>query len=69
MKVETIFGIDTNGNDIFVVKKANMFKIITMEPSASEWSDICIEFNLSINEERQIKEAFYEWKNWYRRLK
>jgi len=69
MKVKTIFGIDTNGNDIFVVQKANMFKIIKEEPTASEWSDICIDFNLSHQEEVKLKEAFYEWKNWYKKVK
>jgi len=69
MKVKIIFGIDANGNDIFVIKKANMFKILTEEPSASEWSDICIEFNLSHQEEVELKTTFDEWKSWYKRIK
>ena len=69
MKVETIFGIDTNGNDIFVIKKANMFKVITEEPTDEEWNDLSIDFNFSLEELIKIKDSFYEWKNWYRRLK
>jgi len=65
MKVKTIFGIDTNGNDIFVIQKANMFKIITEEPTSKQWSDIAVEFNMSVEDRKKVKEDFREWKVWY----
>jgi len=65
MKVKTIFGIDTNGNDIFVIQKANMFKIITEKPTSKQWSDIAVEFNMSIENRKKVEEDFREWKNWY----
>jgi len=69
MKVKTVFGIDTNGNDIFVIQKANMFKILKEEPTDKEWSDLAVEFNLSFAEAEIIKYSFNEWKNWYKKVR
>ncbi len=69
MKVKTIFGIDTNGNDIFVIQKANMFKVLTEEPTYEEWNVLAVEFNLSFTEIESIKHSFNEWKNWYKKVK
>ncbi len=69
MKVKTIFGIDTDGNDIFVIQKANVFKILTREPTDEEWSNLAVEFNLSFAEVELIKYSFNEWKNWYKKAR
>jgi len=68
MKIKTIFGIDTNGNNIFVIQKANMFKILTEEPTEKEWNELAVEFNFSQNELAKIKYAFQDWKDWYKKI-
>jgi hypothetical protein len=66
-QIKVVFGIDENGEDIFVIQKANMFKVLYEEPR--EWIDLFQQFNLSHQEMDYVQEMFEEWKNWYKRIR
>jgi len=67
--MKIIFGLDENGNDIFVINKNNVFKIIKEEPTSNEWTDIFINLNISYDEELKIRKKFNEWNDWYKQIK
>jgi len=66
-QIKVIFGLDENGNDIFVIQKVNMFKVLYKEPDV--WIDLFQQFNMNHEEMDYVQEMFEEWKNWYRRIK